>query len=153
VTRRIKAADLQPLTTALRKTRAALGVRQAEMAEHLGISRKTYVLLESSRWHPPYKERAAMLKRLHELDPELVPTFLGVTGATLDEHALVVEVQAPRPPRLSAEQLKDVYEKAIAEVATEREMTLAATRKVAGALLRKLAAAGVEMADVAGIGT
>jgi transcriptional regulator with XRE-family HTH domain len=150
---RITNADMRPLAKALRETRTARGAVQEEMADALGMSRKTYLLFENARWYPAYKERAYLLARLHEIEPALVPVFLGVTGETLGEHVLVREVAAAvvTAPVLSVAATKAAYETVVAEVAVERDMTISATRKVAAALVKRLAAAGVTVEGAAGV--
>jgi DNA-binding XRE family transcriptional regulator len=119
------------------------------MAEELGISRKTYVLLETARWYPPYKERAHMLKVLHDVSPELAATFLQVTGASLEDHAVVVQTPAAQvlPPSRIA--VKAAYAGAVAQVAEEQDLTASAVTKVASAVLAKMVNAGVGDASLA----
>ena len=148
---RITQAMIEPLSSALRKTRATLKMRQAEMAAGLGISRKTYVLLESSRWYPPYKERAHMIRCLHELDPSLVAVFVGVAGESLEEHVLTVTAPAEPVRAPSAAAVKKAYAEAIAQVAAEQDMTVSAVTKVATGLVARLVAAGVGLDAVAAI--
>jgi len=117
------------------------------MADRLKISRKTYVLFESARWYPPYKERAHMLRCLRSVDEKLVPVFCTVTGQAVEEHVLTVV--PPRAAALSEKAARAAYEVAVAEVAAEREMTIVAVKRVAAGLFGRLSAVGVPIDDAA----
>lgn len=146
MSRRIREADLEPLMRALRKFRAANHLTQQEMADELGISRKTYVLFETCRWFPPFKERAHTLKRLHELDRALADTFLQVTGEDLSDYAIDAGSNGTaQQSGISATAARAAYEKAVSIVAAERDLTRSAVKRVATSVIAALAAAGLTM--------
>ncbi len=147
---RPRTSDLETLSKALRLARMQLGFKQSEMAEVLAMSRKTYVLFETARWYPPYKERAFIIRRFYLIAPSLVPVFLHAAGETLAEHTVTVKTAPPQPVApLSAAATRAAVDTAIAEVAVERDMTIGATRKIAVALVTRLAAANVGLAELA----
>ncbi len=116
------------------------------MAEHVGVSRKTYILLETARWFPPYKERAHFLRALAELDFKLVDAAVELLGGTLDDH---VFKKTHDGPRLDAESAKAALDDAIREGADAMDVTARTFRPAVARALVRLAEAGVTMDQAA----
>jgi transcriptional regulator with XRE-family HTH domain len=146
-------ADLKPIMRALRDFRSARGLTQDDVANRLGISRKTYLLFESTRWFPPPRERGHFVKRLHDLDAGLAQTLVGILGQTLEDHVVVRQPAASggagAGPPLDAKEAKRAYDVVIYECAEELEMSPRALRPIAANVLARLAASGITLAQAA----
>jgi transcriptional regulator with XRE-family HTH domain len=69
----VKLKRPQPLW-GLRKLRVEQGVRQAEIARHLGISQSTYCLIESGTRRTTETERKAIAKLFKVAEAEIFPS-------------------------------------------------------------------------------
>jgi transcriptional regulator with XRE-family HTH domain len=155
----VKASDLQPLCEALYFFRKERGLNQGDIASELGISRKTYVLLESNRWLPQPRAQAHFVKQLHRLHPPLAKVFADLMGASVADFVEVRPVVASPPPAagttvavpLEAKHAELVLDSAILGVAEQLDMSPRALRPIVAALLERLAAAGMPMGQAATI--
>jgi len=135
--------ERRTLQAALRACRTRLRVTQEELADALGISRKTYVLFESCRWLPSARERGHFVKELHGLDPAAV-------GETLEDHVMTLPSAAGTVVKpIDAKQAKLVFHAALYETAEELEMAPKDLRPIAAGLLAKLADSGITLAQAA----
>jgi transcriptional regulator with XRE-family HTH domain len=148
-------ADRKPIMRALRTFRSARGLTQEEIADVLGISRKTYLLFETTRWFPPARERGHFVKRLYDLDPGLAHTLVGILGETLEDHVVVRELPASSGAAIVApldpKEAKRGYDVAIYESAEELEMSPRSLRPIAANVLAKLDASGITLAQAAAL--
>lgn len=155
----MKARDLQPLREALYFFRKERGLTQGDLASELGISRKTYILLESNRWLPTPRAQADFVKQLHRLHPPAAKVFADIMGASIADFVEVRSaVAAPAPPAgsapapLEAGHARLVLDSAILGVAEQLDMSPRILRPIVAALLERLAAAGMPMGQAATIG-
>jgi transcriptional regulator with XRE-family HTH domain len=138
--------QLRAFTRRLRDWRVSHGFDQQRIAVHLGVSRKTYILLETSRWFPPHKERAHFILALSALDPTLVDAALELLGGELDDHVLRA---AGDVSPLDAASTKAAVDDAIRAAADTMDVTARAFRPAASVLLARLAQSGVSVAQAA----
>jgi transcriptional regulator with XRE-family HTH domain len=148
----MKLSELEPLAAALRACRKKHDVTQEQMGVALGLSRKTYHLLESPGWLPGFREHAHFVKTLHHLDPAAARAFAGVFGKRVEDYALVLPGAgdargAPVDPR----QAKLVFDAAVYATAEELDMSPKALRPIAAMLLARLADGGVTMAQASAL--
>jgi DNA-binding XRE family transcriptional regulator len=143
--KRITQDQMAPFARALRAARLEAQLLQEDLADRLGMSRKTYILFETGRWFPPYKERAWTMRQLQNLDPGLVEPFLAVANDVLADHAL--EIQPPPPPPRDPNAARATFDAIVAQVAAERDMTTSAVTKVAASLVGRFLVHGISVDD------
>lgn len=142
--------ERRTLQAALRACRTRLRVTQEELADALGISRKTYVLFESCRWLPSARERGHFVKELHGLDPAAAAALVAAVGETLEDHVMTLPSAAGTVVKpIDAKQAKLVFHAALYETAEELEMAPKDLRPIAAGLLAKLADSGITLAQAA----
>jgi DNA-binding XRE family transcriptional regulator len=143
---------LRAFTALLREWRTESGATQEQMADTLVISRKTYVLFESSRWLPPMKEQAFTLKILHALDPALAEAFLAALDATVEDFAIPLAPHgADAAAELPDEQAKAAYDAAVYSTAEQFDMSPKAMRAIVTTLLEKMSASKLSMRKAAAL--
>jgi DNA-binding XRE family transcriptional regulator len=151
----MKQEDLLPFCRALRAARRANGWTQEHVASELGISRKTYVLMESTRWLPSQRQRAHFVRLLQRMIPTAAEELVRLFGETLDDYVdakPVVPVQpAPAVPLLEAKYAKLVFDSALLGVAEELDASPRMLRPLVASLLQRLDVVGMPMAQAAGL--
>jgi DNA-binding XRE family transcriptional regulator len=148
----MKQQDIVPFCYALSAARRARGLTQADVAGELGISRKTYILLESARWLPPSRQRSHVVRVLHGLFPAVAEELVKVFGDTLADYVQVQSVVQVAPARaLEATHAKLVFDSAVLGVAEELDASPRMLRPLLAGLLARLDAAGMPMAQAAGL--
>jgi transcriptional regulator with XRE-family HTH domain len=135
-----------PLRDALREFRQDRHLTQDEMAESLGISRKTYLLFETCRWLPPARERGHFVKVLHGHDPALAKLLAGFLDQKVEEVALSADA-----PKLDATEAKRVFDIAVYETAEELDMNPRALRPIVAGVIERLAASGITLSQAAAL--
>jgi DNA-binding XRE family transcriptional regulator len=147
--------ELMALCRELREYRAQARLTQGEMAEALGLSRKTYNFFETHRWLPTVKHLPHMLKSLHSMSPRLGEAFATACGSAVEDVALVLPVAAPpetqAAPPLDPKHAKLAVEAALYAAAEQAEVSPKVMRAIAALLLGRLAEAGVGMAQAAAL--
>jgi len=147
----MKMSDLRPLARALDACRKKRAFTQAQMADALMISRKTYVLFENCRWLPPVRERGHFVRSLYNLDPATAQAFVDVLGRTIEEYTLVRQPASAGNVPIDAKQAKLVFDAAVYATAEDLDMSPKAVRPIAATLLGRLAESGVTLAQAAGL--
>jgi DNA-binding XRE family transcriptional regulator len=148
----MKHQDILPFCRALGTARTAQGLTQEDVAGELGISRKTYVLFESCRWLPPPRQRSHFVKVLHGLFPAAAEELVKVFGDTLEAYVQVRSVvQVAQAPALEATHARLVFDSAVLGVAEELDASPRMLRPLLASLLGRLDAAGMPMAQAAGL--
>jgi transcriptional regulator with XRE-family HTH domain len=128
------------------------GLTQGQLADRLGISRKTYVALEVRSWLPRARERSYFIKRLHDIHPPAAKALADALGKPLEDYVQVRPVTtAGAVVPLEADHAKLVLDSAILGVAEQLDMSPRALRPIVAALLERLAAAGMPMGQAATI--
>jgi DNA-binding XRE family transcriptional regulator len=146
----MKADDLAGLTRLLRAGRAAKHLTQEDAADHLGISRKTYLLMESRRWLPQARERSHFARRLRELHAPAADEFVRLFPEAAEDDA-EAQRRARGVAELGAAQAKLVFDSAVLGVAEELEQSPRLVRALVAAILERLHAGGMPMAQAAAI--
>jgi DNA-binding XRE family transcriptional regulator len=152
----MKQADLLPFCHALSAGRGANGWTQEYVASELGISRKTYILMESTRWLPSPRQRAHFVRVLHRMNPLAAEQLVRLFGETLADY---VEVKAAAPvqpaqpvgPPLDAKYARLVFDSAVLGAAEELDTSPRILRPLLASLLDRLDTAGMPMAQAAGL--
>jgi transcriptional regulator with XRE-family HTH domain len=147
----MKYSDLAPLADALRECRKRLRVTQEQMGATLGISRKTYHLLETQRWFPDAREHAHFVKRLHDLDPAAARAFVDLNDETLEHYAIVKPVPGAAEKALEPKQARLAFDAALYATAEELDLSPKAVRPIAAGLLGRLAESGISLAQAAAL--
>lgn len=74
---------------------------QEDLAASLGISRKTYILMEQDHWWPHERERHFMVHTLYKLDPSLAGWFAMIYETELEDWGIHRRSSRPPSSRLS----------------------------------------------------
>ncbi len=125
--------------------RALESMTQDEMSIFLGISRKTYILMEQGRWLPGDRQGHQMIHQLHKLDPALAVEFAKLHDTTVESFGIAPPAPAPAARRLEAQHAKSAYDAAVYDAAEQAEMPAKLLRPVIAAVLASLQEAGMPM--------
>lgn len=153
----MKADDIRPFSRALSSARAAHGWTQEDVASALGISRKTYLLMESTRWLPSARQRAHFVRVLHRMIPAAAEELVRLFGETLADYVDTNPASPGQPappavaPLLDTKYARLVFDSALLGVAEELDTSPRILRPLLASLLERLDAAGMPMTQAAGL--
>jgi DNA-binding XRE family transcriptional regulator len=146
----MKLSDLRPFAHALQACRKKHGLTQAQMAEALSMTRKTYILFESGRWLPAIRERSHFIKLLYDRDPAAAHALVAALGTTLEDHVFVRSPEGKTAPS-DAAQAKLLHDAAVYATAEQLDLSPKAVRPIAASLFARLAESGVTMEQAAAL--
>lgn len=132
----------------LEECRKALGLTQDDMAAILGISRKTYVFLETGRWLPHAREQHHMIHTLHKYAPAAAEAYAAIHERDVSEWGIAPA--APAAP-LDPHQARHAYAAALYDAAEEAELPANLLRPVVAAVLAALRESGMSLEQAADV--
>jgi DNA-binding XRE family transcriptional regulator len=121
---------------------------QDAMASALGISRKTYVLLESGRWVPGARQQHHMVHTLHRFDPALAVAYAALYDTEVEDWGVAPPAPAA-PPKLDPQHARPAYDAAVYAAAEEHDLPAQTLRPVLAAVLAALRQAGMSLEQAA----
>jgi DNA-binding XRE family transcriptional regulator len=132
----------------LEERRKAVNSTQNDMASALGISRKTYVLMESGRWLPAPRAGHHMVHVLHGFDPALAAAYAALYDNTVEDFGVAPPAPAA-PPKLDPQQARHAYDAAVYAAAEGEDIPAKTLRPVVAAVLAALHEAGMSLEQAA----